>query len=51
MDEVIDKGGKCCKCCLGTGVQYNKKTGLRIPCPYCNGEGRTVKKSRWKTKS
>lgn len=26
---------KTCKCCGGTGVQYNKKTGLVQPCPYC----------------
>jgi len=36
MEDYIK--GKC-KCCGGTGTQYNEKTGLRQPCPYCNGTG------------
>lgn len=28
-----------CKCCHGTGTQYNKITGLTIYCPCCGGSG------------
>ena len=47
MEIIPDKGGEVCKCCLGTGVQHNKQTGERYPCPYCNGEGRKAKKNKW----
>lgn len=32
-----------CPCCYGTGVQYNKITGLNVICPCCGGTG----KKRW----
>ena len=28
-----------CKCCRGSGVQRNAKTGLNVVCPCCNGSG------------
>jgi DnaJ-class molecular chaperone len=28
-----------CKCCGGSGVQRNAKTGLNVVCPCCNGSG------------
>lgn len=28
-----------CKCCHGTGVQYNKTNGLTVFCPCCHGSG------------
>ncbi len=28
-----------CKCCGGSGVQRNFKTGLNVVCPCCNGSG------------
>jgi len=37
-DVFREKGNKC-KCCNGTGVQYNKNTGLTQHCPCCSGSG------------
>ena len=34
------KTGESCKCCGGTGVQYNKQTGLTVRCTYCGGTGK-----------
>ena len=28
-----------CKCCMGSGIQYCDKTGLRVRCPECDGTG------------
>ena len=35
----ITTGGRQCRCCYGTGVQRNEKTGLRVRCPCCGGTG------------
>ena len=32
-------GGRQCPCCYGTGVQLNRRTGLRQKCPCCGGTG------------
>ena len=37
--NIYNKKKKSCKCCMGAGVQTNKQTGLRQPCPYCGGTG------------
>lgn len=39
---IYDAQNKC-PCCSGSGVQYNRKTGLRQLCPCCHG---TVKIKR-----
>ena len=40
MDYINDFKKSNCKCCFGTGVQYNRLTGLRIKCPCCGGTGK-----------
>lgn len=34
---------KPCKCCGGTGIQHNTKTGLTVLCPCCGGTGEADK--------
>ena len=35
-----------CKCCHGSGVQYNRITGLSVRCPCCGGSGKWSKKKK-----
>lgn len=39
MNDIYLKKKKGCKYCFGTGVQTNKQTGIRQPCPQCHGTG------------
>lgn len=42
MNEIGDPKPKSnkCKCCHGSGVQRNQKTGLIQHCPCCHGTGK-----------
>ncbi len=40
MVSKINSNLKNCKCCNGSGVQMNGKTGFKEHCPACNGEGK-----------
>jgi len=42
MDEQITTAEvkETCKCCDGTGVQYDNVTGLKVKCPCCGGTGK-----------
>lgn len=33
-------GDEVCKCCHGSGIQYNLLTGMNVRCPCCNGSGK-----------
>jgi hypothetical protein len=39
--EDCMKENKDCKCCYGSGIQYNKLTGMRVLCPCCGGSGKS----------
>lgn len=41
IDHIGDpiRKDNTCKCCGGSGVQRNAKTGLNVVCPCCNGRG------------
>lgn len=39
METTIKTTKNPCKCCGGTGIQHNTRTGLNVICPCCNGTG------------
>jgi len=38
MEEILES--QKCKCCGGTGIQFNQKTGLVQECPCYFGSGK-----------
>jgi hypothetical protein len=50
-NDIFRRPNNSCKCCGGSGVQKNMKTGLIQECPCCfgTGKGKTIHKPFYRT--